>query len=163
MRKAFELGGPADQGERRPHLLEDPDPRVIELDLHQDHAVDQPLSDQFVQLGAVVADRPQHQVIILLARRVCRAGEELRGRETEAMIERRIGHRDDVRAPAGQRAGHHVAAVAELGHGLLDLLPGRRPDGLGVVQQEGHGRGRHARTVRDVSDGHHRIPSPLNS
>ena len=49
------VAGAADQGERDVELAQRRHPGVVELDLHQQHAVDQPLADQRGQLAAVVA------------------------------------------------------------------------------------------------------------
>ena len=59
---------------------------------------------------------------------------------------------EDVAHAAGQPAGRGVGVVAELGGGLEDPLAGRQADvgARSVVEDERHGRPRHARPGRHI-------------
>ena len=145
--------GAADEGERDVELPQRRHPGVVELDLHQQHAVDQLLADQRGQLAAVVADRPDHQVVAGGARRPRRAGDELGHRAGQPVREHRIDEGDDLGPSAGQGTRDDVPAEAQLGHHPLDPLAGLRRHPLGVVDHEGHRGDRHAGRLRHLSHG----------
>ena len=125
--QALRVGRSADDRERDVECLEAIDAGVVELDLHQQDAVDQALTDQLGQLGAVVADRPDDQVVLAGTRLAGRAGDELADRTGQPVLQRRVGERDDPGAATGQRPRHDVASEAELGHRRLDPIAGRAP------------------------------------
>ena len=60
---------------------------------------------------------------------------------------------EDVAHAAGQAAGRRVGVIAQLGRGHEDALARRRADvrPRSVVEDEGHGRARHARPSRHIS------------
>src|SRR5215210_4085238 len=108
--------GAADQGEGDVELAQGRHSGVLELDLHQQHAVHQLLADQRGQLAAVVTDRPDHQVVAGGTGGLGRAGDELAHRTAQPVVEHRVDESDDLSTPAGKSSGDDVPAEVQLGH-----------------------------------------------
>lgn len=128
---------------------------VVQLHLHQQHAVDQPGVGQRHRLVGLVADRPQHELVAALLRADSGAGEEPSDGAAQRALQRGVQHPDDLGAAAGEGGSDRIATVAELPHRLLDARGRGGRDRLGAVHDERDRRHRDVRSGGDVVHGDH--------
>ena len=151
--QAGEVAGAADEREGRVQSAQCFHPRIVQLHRHQQHPVDELLPHQGDQFVAVVAHRPDHQMVVGVLRGLRGAEDELPGGRPRPQPRERRDEREDLGAATGQRTRDDVGPEAELGHRPFDPPPGLGRDRFGVVDHERNRRDRHPCRLRDLPHG----------
>jgi hypothetical protein len=124
--------GPAYERDGDPRRPQPADPHVVEVHLHDEHPVREPLAGHLDDPGLVGhAERPQHELVAPLLRDLGGAEHELGGRAAQAGGADRVGQGQHAAAARREPARQGVAGVAELVHRGDDAGAGGRGDGAG--------------------------------
>ncbi len=157
----------ADRHGGQAQLLQDGDPRIVELQVYQQYAVHPALRPPGLvggDLGGLVLGQRQQQGDVVGGKLRLDAGDELHVEGLEA--QGGGGTPDDEPERAGVAVGQGAGRAARLESHFRrdgdDALPGRRRHARLPVKRERHRRPGHPGAARDITDGrtfHFRCPS----